>query len=55
MVVRTGEKRTESGGDGYQMWLCLSNNTSNPCVSTGLGLNREILILAGGGGLGGGE
>ena len=37
------------------MWLCSSNNASTARgTSTGLELNREILLLAGGG-LGGGE
>ena len=56
MVVRMGEKLTESRGNAYQMWLCSSNNASTARgASTGLELNREILLLAGGGGLGGGE
>ena len=56
MVVRTGERPTGSSGDAYQVWLCSSNNASTARgASTGLELNREILLLAGGGGLGGGE
>ena len=52
-MVRTGE--TLTAGDAYQMWLCLSNDASTARgTSTGLELNREILLLAGGG-LGGGE
>ena len=54
-VVRTGERQAERGRHAYQMWLCSSNNASTARgTSTGLELNREILLFAGGG-LGGGE
>jgi len=55
VFVRTGEGLTESRGDAYQMWLCSSNDASTARgTSTGLELNREILLLTGGG-LGWGE
>jgi len=53
--MRMGEGLLERTGDAYQMWLCSSNDASTARgTSTGLELNREILLLAGGG-LGGGE
>jgi len=54
-VVRTGEKLRKNGGDAYQTLWCLSNDTPTArSASTGLELNREILLLAGGG-CGGGK
>jgi len=54
VMVRTGERLTERRRDAYRMW-CSSNDASTAGgASTGLELNREILLL-GGGGLGGGE
>jgi len=54
VMVRTGEMLTERRRDAYRMW-CSSNDASTAGgASTGLELNREILLL-GGGGLGWGE
>ena len=52
---KDARKVNRKRGDAYRMWLCSSNNASTARgTSTGLELNREILLLAGGG-LGGGE
>ena len=56
MMMRMGERLSNCGGNAYQMCWSSSNNASTARgASTSLELNREILLLAGCGGLGGGE